>query len=584
MSSAYKSKSSAVRDGRGILSSGDRGEGDTGKGALMAVRVRALPEIRHDNEMNVFAVDVTRLSEPPQRGSDIIAITGGGDAAINVWGLAKVGEGAPTLRSKLVYHQGAVNAVKFSPNDRILEFASGAADATVAIWQSSPDGEDFRRKKTFRGHAMDVTCVSWHPNGELLASASVDNTCRVWDVDDGTCRTLRRHDGWVKACAFCPRGEILATFGDDGVLVVWDCRAWVHAATIHDLYTTQTFSRSLTWSPKGGHLCVTHAGGSGYNAAIFDRGRWIDPPLLLFHGHSDVVVCAAFSPRTYVRDEGGGPAIGVCAISCADGSLSIWAAGGSKPLLVVERLCLSYAIGLVWGADGLTMYACCADGQVRAVEVEEAVFGAVVPHVPEDSLVNAGGKGARRKKRRVTSAHQASYPIALPRRLVEASHGDLSAVVVSKSRVRIVWHRAKPFELALHAPIALLSARERTVLAFTCDGTMSAWDVAERQCIADRVPLPYVGHQLYHSITCSEWGKSSERESDEILSLAVIEDGILLVYVLPDISSGAFVGGAYVYYEEYRTWRLEFDAADVATDHVGGVLDAIKKKFDVYDL
>ena len=35
---------------------------------------------------------------------------------------------------------------------------------------------------TLRGHTNDVTEVAWSPNGQTLASSSLDGTIRLWDA------------------------------------------------------------------------------------------------------------------------------------------------------------------------------------------------------------------------------------------------------------------------------------------------------------------------------------------------------------------------------------------------------------------
>ena len=65
---------------------------------------------------------------------------------------------------------------------------------------------------TLEGHTSGVTSVVFAPDGQTLASASNDQTVKLWRVSDGTLlRTMEGHNGRVLDIAFAPDGQMTAT-------------------------------------------------------------------------------------------------------------------------------------------------------------------------------------------------------------------------------------------------------------------------------------------------------------------------------------------------------------------------------------
>jgi dipeptidyl aminopeptidase/acylaminoacyl peptidase len=65
--------------------------------------------------------------------------------------------------------------------------------------------------------------VAWSPDDELLATASIDGTARIWSSRTGDLLAVLDHQQkWVLSVAFSPDGRRIATGRADGVTTIWE--------------------------------------------------------------------------------------------------------------------------------------------------------------------------------------------------------------------------------------------------------------------------------------------------------------------------------------------------------------------------
>ena len=115
------------------------------------------------------------------------------------------------VRSRAHEYGGGAYAVRdgvvvFSHDGKTL--ASASSDNTVRLWDPATGAH----QQTLEGHSDSVTEVVFSHDCKTLASASSDMTVRLWDPATGAHQqTLEGHSDSVAAVAFSPDGRCLTT-------------------------------------------------------------------------------------------------------------------------------------------------------------------------------------------------------------------------------------------------------------------------------------------------------------------------------------------------------------------------------------
>ena len=107
---------------------------------------------------------------------------------------------------KLVGHERRIAAAAFSPDDQLV--ATASLDHTARIW-SVKDGSTVA---ILKGHTDELTTVSFSQDGQSALTASRDGTVRIWNIPDGAERmVLSGHGGGVNSAQFSASGLYVVT-------------------------------------------------------------------------------------------------------------------------------------------------------------------------------------------------------------------------------------------------------------------------------------------------------------------------------------------------------------------------------------
>jgi WD40 repeat protein/serine/threonine protein kinase len=111
------------------------------------------------------------------------------------------------------------------------------------------------RLLTLAGHTDKLWGVAYSPDGAWLATASSDNTARVWDAATGALRATVHHADRVTTLAVSPDSRLVASGGSDHTVRVWDVIAGREVAKL----PADTGTRKVAFSPDGSVLLAAPA-------------------------------------------------------------------------------------------------------------------------------------------------------------------------------------------------------------------------------------------------------------------------------------------------------------------------------------
>ncbi|KAI6009494.1 WD40-repeat-containing domain protein [Pisolithus orientalis] len=188
------------------------------------IRIWSFEESREERVLTGHGWDVKCVEWHPTKG---LLVSGSKDNLIKFWD-PRTG----TILSTLHQHKNTIQALAWSPNGNLV--ASASRDQTVRVF----DIRAMKELRVLKGHKKEVCSVTWHPIHPILVSGGSEGAVLHWDLSGpepsssstspfsftthGPRATLSQaHDSNVWCLTFHPLGHILVTASNDHTTRFW---------------------------------------------------------------------------------------------------------------------------------------------------------------------------------------------------------------------------------------------------------------------------------------------------------------------------------------------------------------------------
>ncbi|MEG4110705.1 MULTISPECIES: WD40 domain-containing protein [unclassified Microcoleus] len=416
-------------------------------------------------------------------------------------------------RNHLEGHSNSVNSVAFSPDGKRL--ASASFDNTIKLWHL----ETQKPIATLTGHSSSVRSVAFSPDGKILASTSADKTIKLWNLQTAKAiATLRGHSDKVMSVAFSPDGKILASASADKTIKLWHLQSKKPIATLTEHSNEVS---GVAFSPDGKTLAFAS---SDNTIKLWHLES--QKPIATLSGHKNWVYSVAFSPDSKTL-----------ASASRDNTIKLWHLESQK-LITTLTGHSNEVSSVAFSSDGLTLASASSDNTIKLWHLES-----------QKPIATLSGH--------INSALSVTF----------SPDGKTLASASSDNTIKL-WHLESPKSIATltgHSNwvySVAFSPDGKTLASASSDNTIKLWHLQTQELIAT-----LTGHSNWvWSVAFSPDGKTlASASSDNIIKLWHLEsqeliatltghsNSVLSVAFTPDGKTLASASGDHT----IKLWHLE---------------------------